>query len=94
MIKSFKHKGLENFFYTGSKKGINPNHAKRIRQILLVLHSATDINCLNVPLFSLHQLKGIYEGFWSMKVSSNYRIIFKFDADKSEVFYVDYIDYH
>ena len=94
MITHFKHKGLEDFFYSGSKKGINPNHTSRIRQILLVLHSVNNINCLNIPAFDLHQLRGSYEGFWAMKLSANYRIIFQFNADKNEVYDVNYIDYH
>ncbi|XPS88433.1 antitoxin of plasmid maintenance system [Desulfosarcina variabilis str. Montpellier] len=35
MIKSFKHKGLEDFFYDGSKKGIRPEHADKIARILV-----------------------------------------------------------
>ncbi len=43
MIKSFKHKGLEDFFYTGNKKGINPDHAKRLSRILDRLNAANEM---------------------------------------------------
>lgn len=34
MIQSFKHKGLELFFTTGKKSGIQASHAKRLQLIL------------------------------------------------------------
>ena len=34
MILSFKHKGLANFFFTGSTAGIMVEHQKKLRLIL------------------------------------------------------------
>jgi len=92
MIKSFKHKGLENFFYTGSKKGIRPEHANRLERILDRLNAASDIKDMNYPGSFLHHLTGNKKGLHAVKVSGNWRIFFKFiDGD---AFIVDYDDYH
>jgi len=92
MIKSFKHKGLENFFYTGSKKGIRPEHANRLERILDRLNAASDIKDMNYQGSFLHQLAGNKKDLHAVKVSGNWRIFFKFiDGD---AFIVDYDDYH
>lgn len=44
MIHSFKHKGVEDFFYDGTKKGIQPNHAKKLAEILDRLDAAVEVN--------------------------------------------------
>ena len=92
MIKSFHHKGLQKFFFNGTKKGIQPKHAEKLADILDLLDAATEIRDMNFPGSDLHPLKGDLRGFWSVKVSGNWRIIFRFE--KGEVFDVDYVDYH
>ena len=92
MIKSFKHKGLKQFFESGNFSKIIPEHRKKIRLILTMLNAAVDINDLNFPGSGLHQLKGDLKGFWSVSVSGNWRIVFKF-IDRN-IFEIDYIDYH
>jgi toxin HigB-1 len=92
MIKSFKHKGLEDFFYTGSKKGIKPEQATRIERILDRLNAASEIKDMNYPGAFLHPLSGDKKGFYAVKVSGNWRIFFQFvDGD---AYVVDYDDYH
>jgi proteic killer suppression protein len=92
MIKSFKHKGLEEFFYTGSKRGIKPEHASRLERILDRLNAASEIKDMNYPGSFLHQLSGDKRGFYAVKVSGNWRIFFQFiDGD---AYAVDYDDYH
>jgi len=92
MIKTFKHKGLENFFYTGSKKGIRPEHANRIALILDRLNAATELKDMNYPGSFLHQLSGDKKGLHAVKVSGNWRLFFRFiDGD---AYIVDYDDYH
>ncbi|MCB0173943.1 MAG: type II toxin-antitoxin system RelE/ParE family toxin [Anaerolineae bacterium] len=49
MIKDFKHKGLENFFLTGSKAGIRANHARKLQLILARLHASTSPRDMNLP---------------------------------------------
>ncbi len=92
MIKSFKHKGLENFFYTGSKKGIKPEHANRLERILDRLNAASEIRDMNYPGAFLHQLSGGKKDFNAVNVSGNWRLFCKFiDGD---AYNVDYDDYH
>jgi proteic killer suppression protein len=92
MIKSFAHKGLEQFFITGSKAGIQPQHANRIRLILAQLQQARSIDDLRIPTLRLHELKGDRKGVWSVVVQANWRITFRFVDGQAEV--VDYEDYH
>ena len=92
MIKSFKHKGLEDYFYTGMKKGIRPEHAGKIGRILDRLNAASDIIDMNYPGSYLHKLSGNREGQYSVRVSGNWRIVFEFR--NGDAYIVDYDDYH
>lgn len=92
MIISFKHKGLENFYLNGSVKGIQSEHAQKIRIILTRLNQLELISDMDVPVFRLHQLKGDLKNHWSVKVNGNWRITFKFE--KGDVYIVNYQDYH
>jgi proteic killer suppression protein len=92
MILSFKHKGLQKFFETGSIAGIQPIHAKKLRMRLAALDTATTIQEMALPGFRLHPLKGDKQGSWSIDVSKNWRITFELiDGD---AYIVDYEDYH
>ena len=92
MITSFKHKGLERFFTTGSKAGIQPNHAERLRLIVGRLNASTDPKDMNLPGLDLHELRGDRKGTWSVKVSGNWRVTFTFAGKNAEN--VTYEDYH
>ena len=92
MIRSFAHKGLEQFFATGSKAGIQPAHAARLRRQLAQLDQATAPQDMNLPGWGLHALKGDLAGHWSVWVSGNWRLTFRFASADAEV--VDYQDYH
>ena len=92
VIKSFDYKGLESFSYDGDKGGIQPAHAQRIADILDRLDSAVTIQDMNYPGSNLHQLKGRLKGVWSVKVSGNWRVTFKFQDGSAHV--IDYKDYH
>ena len=92
MIKSFKHKGLENFFYTGVKKGIKPEHADRLERILDRLNAAAELKDLDYPGSYLHKLVGDKKDQYAVRVSGNWRLFFEFvDGD---AYVVDYEDYH
>ncbi|MHC4073369.1 MAG: type II toxin-antitoxin system RelE/ParE family toxin, partial [Planctomycetota bacterium] len=80
MIKSFRHKGLERYFITGSKRGIKLEHALRLKQILFRLHFAGRIEDVNFPGSDLHQLKGKMKGYWAVRVSGNWRLVFRFEG--------------
>ncbi|MCB9247945.1 MAG: type II toxin-antitoxin system RelE/ParE family toxin [Ignavibacteriales bacterium] len=92
MIMSFKHKGLEKFFETGSTAGIQPAHKKKLKMRLAALDTATEIQDMDLPGFRLHQLKGKMEGLWAIDVNGNWRITFEFND--GNVFIVNYKDYH
>lgn len=92
MIRSFAHKGLERFFLTGSKAGIQPQHASRIRLILAQLEQARTIEDMRIPTLRLHELKGDRKDTWSVTVQANWRITFRYVDGDAEV--VDYEDYH
>jgi proteic killer suppression protein len=58
MIQSFKHKGLENYYCNGNKKGIIPQHASKIARILDRLDSSQKIEDMALPAYKLHRLSG------------------------------------
>jgi len=92
VIKNFAHKGLENYFYNGSKKGIQAQHAQRLADILDRLDAARDVTDMKFPGSDLHQLKGKMKGLWALKVSGNWRVVFSFK--EANAYDVNYIDYH
>lgn len=92
MIKSFIHKGLEDFFYDGTYKGIQARHASKLKAILDRLDAANDIKDMNYPGSDLHLLQPKKKGRWALKISGNRRFTFEFkDGD---AFNVDIEDYH
>jgi toxin HigB-1 len=92
MIKSFRHKGLEKFFETGSRTGVQPQHAKKLRMQLAALDTARSIEDMDIPGFRLHALKGTERGRWSIWVNGNWRVTFEFID--GHVYVLDYEDYH
>ncbi len=92
MITSFAHKGLADFFYDGSKRGIQPRHAQKLADILDRLDAAAHVQDMRYPGSDLHPLHGDLAGSWAVKVSGNWRVIFQFDNGNAA--HVDYVDYH
>lgn len=92
MIKTFRHKGLKVFFETGSLAGIQAAHASRLGAMLRRLNEATSSQSMNLPGWGLHSLKGDLSGHFSVKVSGNWRMTFKFEG--TDAILVDYQDYH
>jgi proteic killer suppression protein len=91
-IKAFRHKGLERFFTTGNKAGIQAKHADRLRLILGRLSVATAPGDMRLPGLDLHELEGQRKGTWTVSISGNWRITFAFDG--LDVVRVNYEDYH
>ncbi|MBB1074716.1 type II toxin-antitoxin system RelE/ParE family toxin [Rhodoferax sp. 4810] len=92
MIKSFRHRGIEQFFLTGSKAGIQPHHAAKLARLLHQLNRAKQPADMNLPGWRLHPLTGQLNGHWSVWVNGNWRLIFTFQDDNAAL--VDYQDYH
>ena len=94
MIRSFAHKGLEVFFTTGSKAGIQPQHAQRLRLILALVDGAKVVRDVGSPGLNLHPLVGKLAGQWAVTVRANWRITFTFDDATGEALVLNYVDYH
>lgn len=92
MIVSFRHKGLEALYRTGSKKGVQSDHAPKLMRILSLLDVAGQARDVDLPGFRLHELKGEMAGHWSMRVNGYWRVTFRFVDQDVEL--VDYRDYH
>jgi proteic killer suppression protein len=90
VIRSFRYKGVERFFKTGSKAGITVAHAPRLARQLSALNVAHEPSDMNLPGWGLHPLKGKLSNHWS--VSGNWRLAFTFKDGDAEL--VDYQDYH
>lgn len=92
MIESIRHKGLRDFFTSGSMAGVQAKHAARLRLILARLHASREPKDMDLPGLRLHKMSGNLNGFFSVEVSGNWRVIFRFEGQ--DVFDVDYLDYH
>ena len=92
MILKIRHRGLRAYYENGQTKGLNVDWLPRIDLILSVLDVATEPDDIAIPALRLHQLKGQQKGIWSLRVTGNRRIIFRFeDGDVTDV---DLVDYH
>ena len=92
MIGSIKHKGLAALYYDDQTKGVKQSHVKRLRQILFLLDTAFVAEDMNAPGLKFHQLRGDLTGFYTVSVSGNWRVIFRFEDNQA--LDVDLIDYH
>jgi proteic killer suppression protein len=92
MIRSFRHNGIEKFFLTGSKAGIQPSHAKKLFDQLGALNVATRPEHMKFPGWQFHSLSGDLAGHWAVSVSGNWRLTFTFEEE--DAILVDYRDYH
>lgn len=92
MIRNFHHSGLRQLFEKGERKKLNPMHLDKIRRILARLNESSRASDMDLPGYRLHPLKGSMDGFWSVTVQANWRIVFR--MQNGDVFDVDYLDYH
>ena len=92
MIKSFKHKGLEKLFFSGSTVGIQAAHKDKLRIQLAMLEAAGVVQDMDKPGWSLHPLKGKRSEQWAVSVSGNWRLTFEFKEGHAHR--VNYEDYH
>jgi proteic killer suppression protein len=92
MICSFRHRGLKRLYERGDASQVHAAYRKKVIRILADLDSAKIPKDMDFPGLRLHSLTGDLKGYWSVTVSANWRIIFRFDD--SDVVDVDFIDYH
>lgn len=86
------HKGLESFFRTGSKAGIQPHHASKLRLQLTLLDKAIQPEDMNAPGWRLHALSGNLDGHFAITVNGNWRLTFRFED--GDAILVNYQDCH
>jgi len=92
MIRSIRHRGLKRLYEQGDRRGIGANMCRRVERILFVLDQAETLDEINMPGYRLHALTGKRKGYWSIRVTGNWRITFVFD--NGEVYDVNLEDYH
>jgi len=91
MIKTLRYKGLQEFFATGSKAGIQPHDASRLSRQLRRLDGAANANDMNVPGWKLHPLEGALTNHYAVWVNGNWSMTFMFEDENTVL--VDYQDY-
>jgi len=91
MIRSFRHRGLKKL-YAGDDRRVSADQRQRIRDVLFHLDQAHAPTDLDLPGYRLHRLKGELRGLWSVTISGNWRLTFRFE--EGDAFDVDLVDYH
>lgn len=92
MIRTLRHRGLKRLYERGNIGKVRTDQAERIKLALADLDEASTPSDLDLPGYRLHPLKGVLKGFWSISVSANWRIVFRFE--EGDAYDVDLVDYH
>lgn len=92
MIRTFKHKGLERFFKKGDHRGIIAKTEARIERMLDRLDTVVRPDDMDIPGYKFHPLAGERKGTYSVTVTGNWRITFRFDGE--DAIDVNLEDYH
>ena len=92
MIRRFRHRGLKRLYERDDRSGVNAAHVARLERILTLLDVAQRPADVDLPGYRLHPLKGERKGEWSLSVSGNWRVTFRFD--EGDVTDLNYEDYH
>lgn len=87
-----KHSGLRALHESGDGSRLSADLVPRLRRILLRVEGAARPGNMAVPGYHLHPLKGDKRGLWSVRVSGNWRVVFRFEG--TEAVDVDLVDYH
>ena len=92
MIKNIKHKGLKRLYEKGDKSKLRRDIADKAELYLSILNEADNLDECDILGFGLHELKGDLKGYWSVVVSRNHRLIFRFK--NGTAYDIDLVDYH
>lgn len=92
MIRRIRHRGLRRLYEDDNRRGLDARHVERIMRVLAYLDRASEPRELDLPGWRLHPLKGELAGYWSITVTANWRLVFRFE--NGDVTDVDYVDYH
>ena len=94
-IESIRHKGLRQLYEDDNAKGVQASAVDKLKKLLFAIETAASLDDLAVfPGWRLHPLKGDLDGFWSLTVTGNWRLIFQYDAKTNTAAILDLIDYH
>jgi proteic killer suppression protein len=94
-LVQFRHKGLRQLYEDGSAKGVPPAMADKLRKLTFALETAETLEQLRrFPGWKLHPLKGELKGMWSLTVTGNWRLIFRYNEPANTATDIDLIDYH
>ncbi len=92
MIQGFRHKGVKLLFERDDRRKVPADYADKIVRILARLEEASEAGDMDLSGFRLHRLEGPLEDFWSVAVSGNWRVIFRFEGSHASS--IDLVDYH
>jgi proteic killer suppression protein len=94
-IRNIVHKGLKKLFAQGDPKGVPANAVSKLNNKLGFLHDMETLDELEVlPVWKVHQMKGDHKGTWSLSVTRNWRLIFRYDPEENEIYNLNFEDYH
>jgi proteic killer suppression protein len=94
-VTGFRHKGLRRLYEEGSAKGLPSAMVDKLRKLLLALQTADSLDQVGrFPGWKLHPLKGELKGLWSLTVTGNWRLVFRYDEETNAACDIDLIDYH
>ena len=92
MIRTLRHRGLKRLYERGDLGKVRADQAERIKLALADLDEASRPSDLDLPGYRLHPLRGERKGFWSISISANWRIVFRFE--EGDAYDVDLVDSH
>ena len=94
-IRNVVHKGLRRLIEDDDGAAFQPLVEKKLRNMvsfLAAMERAKDL--WTIPSWRAHQLSGRRKGVWALTVSGNWRLTFEIDRDETEIFDLNYEDYH
>ncbi|TAE29757.1 MAG: plasmid maintenance system killer [Cytophagales bacterium] len=92
MIVNFKHKSLQQYYETGNGSKLPAAYLRKINRLFDQLDALSSVSDIQQMGSGIHKLTGDLAEFWSVNITPNYRIIFRFEG--GDVYDVDYVDYH
>jgi proteic killer suppression protein len=90
-----RHKGLRQLYEDQNARSVPQATAEKLSKLLFAIETAESLEQLGrFPGWKLHPLKGNLKGFWSLTVTGNWRLIFRYDENSNAASDIDLIDYH
>jgi len=92
VIVSFRHRGLKALYEGRTVRRVAPDHVRKLRDVLAILDRSRGPEGLDLPGLRLHRLRGRSKGHYSVWISGNWRVTFRFEDGHATD--VDYVEYH